>query len=228
MLVQFWPKAKSIPNHAPDSSLLAFFIAVTGLTLIPGATTMLVIRRAMLGGPRASLMTIAGGSLGVFVHAIVAALGLSILFQQSEPLRVAVRWAGAAYLIWLGAKSLWRAWQGEALLTHLTPLSQMGEGPGVRAAFAEGLVTILLSPETALFYFSALSQFISPNEWVLGQALVLASIHAGVRIGWYSLIAAFVGRIAKLLVQPLVQRSLEGATGALLILFALRTATSKR
>ena len=49
--------------------------------MIPGATTMLVIRRAMLGGPHASLMTIAGGSLGVFVHAIVAALGLSVIFQ---------------------------------------------------------------------------------------------------------------------------------------------------
>ena len=215
----------------PDSSLLAFFIAVTGLTLIPGATTMLVIRRAMLGGPRASLMTIAGGSLGVFVHAIVAALGLSIIFQHSEPLRMAVRWAGAAYLIWLGAKSLWRAWQGRPHPAYrMRPLSQEGEGSKLRSkgAFAEGLVTILLSPETALFYLSALSQFISPNGWVLGQALVLASIHAAVRIGWYSLVAAFVGRMVKLLVQPLVQRSLEGATGALLILFALRTATAKR
>ena len=208
-----------------DSSLLAFFIAVTGLTLIPGATTMLVIRRAMLGGARASLLTIAGGSLGVFVHAIVAALGLSIIFQHSEPLRVIVRWAGAAYLIGLGAKSLWRAGQ----TSPPAPLL-VGEGSSVRnsSAFAEGFVTILLSPETALFYLSALSQFILPNEWVLGQALILASIHALVRIGWYALVAAFVGRMVKLLVQPLVQRSLEGATGALLILFALRTATSRR
>ena len=193
--------------------------------MIPGATTMLVIRRAMLGGQRASVMTIAGGSLGVFVHAVVAALGLSVIFQHSEPLRVAVRWAGAAYLIWLGAKSLWRAWRGENTLP--SPVLT-GEGPGVGDGFAEGLVTILLSPETALFYLSALSQFILPNEWLLGKALLLASIHALVRIGWYSLIAAFVGRMYAVLVKPLVQRSLEGATGALLILFALRTATSKR
>ena len=216
-----------------DLTLITFAIAVAGLTLIPGATTMLVIRRAMLGGSRASLMTIAGGSLGVFVHATIAAMGLAALFQYSEPARVAVRWLGAAYLIWLGAKSLRRAWRGEALLTSAvapdTATSAASTSAATQgAAFAEGLITILLSPETALFYLSALSQFIGPNEWVLGKALLLAAIHASIRIGWYSLIALFVSRLYAVLVRPLVQRSLEGATGALLILFALRTATSRR
>jgi len=216
-----------------DAHLITFFTLVTGLTLIPGATTMLVIRRALMGGSRASLATIAGGSLGVFVHATVAAYGLAVIFQYNEDIRVVVRWLGAAYLIWLGLRSLWRAWHGRhsfALNTHAisTQATAQTSVPALLPAFLEGLITILLSPETALFYLSSLSQFILPNEPVLGKVLLLASIHATVRIGWYSLIAAAVSRMYRLLVQPLIQRSLEGLTGGLLILFALRTATSRR
>lgn len=217
------------------TSLLTFAIAVAGLTLIPGATTMLVIRRAMLGGSSASLFTIIGGSAGVFVHAIVAALGLSALFQYNALARDIVRWLGAAYLIWLGTTSLWRAWRGNAggrtawvTDPNSAPTRTTREAATRTAACAEGFVTILLSPETALFYLSALSQFIGPNEWMLGKAILLAAIHAGIRLSWYSLVAVFVSRMYAILVRPLVQRSLEGATGALLILFAVRAATARR
>lgn len=211
-----------------DAHLITFLTLVTGLTLIPGATTMLVIRRALLGGSRASLATIAGGSLGVFVHATVAAFGLSVIFQYNEGIRVMVRWLGAGYLIWLGLRSLWRAWRGDNRFAVNPQTAMPVTLPPLLPAFLEGLITILLSPETALFYLSSLSQFILPGEPVLGKVLLLASIHAIVRIGWYSLIAAATSRMYRLLIQPFIQRSLEGLTGGLLILFALRTATSRR
>ena len=208
---------------SPDpTSLIVFAIAVTGLTMLPGATTMLVIRRVIAGGQRASIMTVIGGSAGVYVHAIVAALGLAIIFQQNETLRMAVRWVGAIYLIWLGAKSLARALQGIARVNlTLNPINPQNKTHW--AAFVEGLITVLLSPEAALFYLSALSQFIEPGEWVLGKAILLASIHTLVRLIWYSLLSAFVRRIIILLSRPLMQRGIEAMSGILLIGFALRT-----
>lgn len=211
---------------ADSASLIVFVIAVTSLTMLPGATTMLVIRRVMAGGQRASILTVLGGSMGIYVHAIVAALGLSIILQQNEILRMVVRWVGAAYLVWLGAKSLVRAWRGTPRVNFT--FSTVSPHKNQLAAFVEGLITVLLSPEAALFYLSALSQFIEPGEWVLSKAILLASIHMLVRLVWYSLLSAFVSRVIQWLRRPAAQRGLEAISGLLLIMFAVRTVINGR
>lgn len=205
------------------SSLWSFLILVTGLTLVPGATTFLVLRRAISDGPRAGMTTIAGGSLGVFVHAVVSALGLSALLVQSAVLFEWVRLAGSAYLIWLGARALWRAWRGD--YAALQPADAQPRGS---VAFGEGLTTILLSPETALFYLAVLPQFISSGESVLLKSLLLAAIHAGVRIAWYSIIAFGAGRLREKLAGTALRRGLEGVSGLFLVLFGVRMALSAR
>jgi threonine/homoserine/homoserine lactone efflux protein len=203
------------------SGLANFFFAVVGLTLLPGATTMLVIRRAMMGGARASGLTILGGSLGIYVHALVAAIGLSAIFRDNPTLRLIVRDVGAAYLIWLGAKSILRAIRFEPRAIQPTQGAIASAG---RQALSEGLLTVLLSPESALFYLSALSQFIAPDEWALGKALALASVHVLVRIVWYSCLALFVDRLVRVLSQPIFQRGLLLLTAVFLIAFAVRMA----
>ena len=205
------------------SPLWTFLILVIGLTLVPGATTFLVLRRAITDGPRAGITTIAGGSLGVVVHAVVSALGLSALLVQSALLFEWVRLAGSAYLVWLGAQALLRAWRGD--YAALKPAdARRSHG----AAFGEGLTTILLSPETALFYLAVLPQFISPGESVLLKSLLLATIHAGVRIVWYSIIAFGAGRLREKLAGAAVRRGLEGVSGLFLVLFGVRMALAAR
>lgn len=139
--------------------MLAFAAASLVLALTPGPAVLFVVARTLAQGRRAGLASVAGVALGNFGNALGAALGLAALFAISSLAFTVVKWAGAAYLVWLGLKAL-RPPRGDAA----------GEGAGlpvrpVRPArlFRDGFVVALLNPKTALFFAAFLPQFIRPG-----------------------------------------------------------------
>jgi threonine/homoserine/homoserine lactone efflux protein len=119
-------------------------------------------------------------------------------------------------------------WQTPKGLFSLNPRTLTLENKTEWKSFLEGFVTIILSPETSVFYLAILPQFINFGESVLLKSFMLASIHAIVRLVWYSTLTVFLGRIAAMLKRRRVQQWLELTSGVILIFLGLKIATARR
>lgn len=205
-----------------DARLLAF-AGIAGLvTLTPGADTMLVVRSAAVRGRRAGLLTVLGIGSGLFIHATLSALGLSVVLVRSARVFEGVKLAGALYLLFLGVQALRSAARG-------APVTESPAGTtGARRAYVEGLLTNVLNPKVAIFYLAFLPQFIGPDDAVLARSILLASIHFVEGLVWLSLVTLFVARLRPVLARPRVQRALESVTGLVFIAFGVKLAVTRR
>ena len=145
-----------------------FALLATLLTITPGQDTFLVLRNASRGGFAAGVATTAGICSGLFFHATLSALGLSALIATSTAVFSAVKWAGAAYLAWLGLQSLRQARRPRA--ADAIPART---GPPV----VQGFLSNTLNPKTATFYLALLPQFAVFPERVLLDSLTLGGLH---------------------------------------------------
>jgi RhtB (resistance to homoserine/threonine) family protein len=204
-----------------DGQVLAFTGVAALLTLTPGADTMLVLRSALVRGRRAGLLTVLGVCTGLFVHATLSALGLSVVLLRSARAFEVVKIAGALYLLFLGVQALRSA-------ARAPPASRGApQAAGSRRAFAEGLLTNVLNPKVAVFYLAFLPQFMKPGDPVLAKSILLAAIHFAEGTLWLSLVTVFVARLRPVLARPAVQRSLESVSGVVFIGFGVKLATSR-
>jgi threonine/homoserine/homoserine lactone efflux protein len=145
----------------------AFLVAAFALCVTPGPDMMFIVAVGGRGGPAAGVMAAFGVACAMLVHAVAAALGLSALFTTLPTLYHVLRWAGAAYLLYLAVKAFRdRSVPGE----EGTP----GAGAGLRRAFWQGAITNLLNPKVILFNVAFLPQFVDPElGHVPGQFMVL-------------------------------------------------------
>jgi RhtB (resistance to homoserine/threonine) family protein len=205
-----------------DAQVLAFTGIAAVVTLTPGSDTMLVLRSALLRGRRAGLLTVLGICLGVFIHATLSALGLSVVLVRSARAFDAVKLCGAAYLVFLGLQSLRSAARADA--AAVMPAEEVG----ARRAFVEGLLNNVLNPKVAIFYLAFLPQFISPGDPVLAKSILLAGIHFTEAVLWLSLLTLFVARLRGVFASPRVKRALEGVSGLVFLGFGVKLATARR
>ncbi len=215
----------------PAESLLAFLLAVGLLTVAPGLDTLVVLRNSLRGGWRDGALTSFGICCGLFGHASLSALGVSLLLLGSPALFAALKLAGAAYLCWLGLHSLAAAIAGRA--TGLgggvdARAGAQAAAPAALRSLREGLLSNLLNPKTATFYLALLPQFIDPAGSALGQSLLLAAIHFALSLLWLCGLALAAGRARRLLAAPRFARAADGLLGATLIGLGLRLALSER
>lgn len=156
----------------PLDTWIAFALASLAILTIPGPTVMLVVGTALGAGRTAALGTVGGVLLGDLLAISLCALGLGALLAASATVFTVFKWAGAAYLIWLGIK-LWRAPVDPALLS--TPLRR---GGGERAL--QGFIVTALNPKSLAFFVAFLPQFMTAEAPVLPQLLILAPTFVGI------------------------------------------------
>ncbi|MFE8072340.1 LysE family translocator [Marinobacteraceae bacterium S3BR75-40.1] len=203
-----------------------FLLAITVLTLTPGVDTLLVVRSTVRGGWLDGCVTSLGICTGLFVHATVSALGLSVLLVNSAWAYTALKMIGAIYLVLLGLSSLWRVRRSHSQW-QLAAGGSAGDYRPWRS-FREGVMSNVLNPKTVVFYMLFLPQFIDPQGSPLAQSLVLASVHFLLAMVWQCLVAWLVGRAALWLMQARVQRVIEGSTGAVLALLGVKLGLESR
>jgi threonine/homoserine/homoserine lactone efflux protein len=191
-------------------SLLAFAAFAALITIIPGLDTMLVLRTAAAGGARAGLAAGLGIGLGCLCWAVASGLGITALLTASHAAYEVLRWAGAAYLCYLGIQALRRK---PAPTPEVKP-----------AAFRTGLVTNLLNPKIGVFYLSVLPQFIPEGVAPLPASIVLALVHDLEGMLWFALLVLVVGRAAALLARARVRQRLDQVAGLVFIGFGVRLA----
>ena len=212
-----------------DPQVLAFTGIAAILTLTPGADTMLVMRNVLTRGQRAGILTALGICSGLFFHATLSALGLSLILVRSAAVFDIIKLTGACYLIFLGSQSVWRALHHGASKVPETPGSVVIEQKKESwRSVVEGLLTNVLNPKVAIFYLAFLPQFISPGDRVFAKSVMLAGIHFTIGIIWLSLVTAFLGKMRALLNRPRIRGVIEAATGAVLIAFGVRLAMERR
>ncbi|WP_419998587.1 LysE family translocator [Streptomyces boninensis] len=213
--------------------LPAYLILCLLITITPGLDTAVVIRSAAAGGRGDGLRTALGCAAGLFVHAVGVAFGLAGLLLRSAVAFEAVKLAGAAVLVTLGARSLWAVWRArgssaaapgeEAAGASPRRLFGLGGGP-----FTQGLLTNLMNPKATLFFMASLPQFI-PGDGGAGTAvpvaLGLALIAVLFSLSGLGLVALAVGRIRGLLKSPRVRRAQDALLGGTLVFLGVRVAT---
>jgi threonine/homoserine/homoserine lactone efflux protein len=209
--------------------LLAFLGVSLMVIVIPGPDTALTVRNTLAGGRRCGVATAAGVASGQAVWTIATSAGIAELVQASEPAFLALKVAGAAYLVALGFQSLWTAVRPRGGAGH----SAAGPGAGGRAglrpgrAFRQGVVSNLANPKMAAFFLSLLPQFTAQGHGgrgILGLGLVFCLL----TLGWLGLYSAALDRARVVLGRSRVRRALEGVSGVVLIGFGARLALRQR
>jgi len=204
----------------PIEQWAAFAAASAVLLAIPGPTILLVVSYALSHGRRYAAATVAGVALGDFTAMTASMLGLGALLATSATIFTVLKWAGAAYLVWLGIK-LWRA-------PVQTGAVSVEKGGRPLAVFLHAYVVTALNPKSIIFFVAFLPQFLDRAQPMLGQMvifeatfLVLATLNAAA----YAVLAAAARSGIR---RPSVQRAVNRAGGSLMIGAGLLALTWRR
>jgi len=205
------------------AELAVFLTAATALGLTPGPDMLLVINRALSLGFRQGMVAMAGILLGCGLHTLAAALGLSVVLVKLPYAYDAVRFAGVAYLAYLGIQMI-RLGRGLELTGGTVPAVRR------RRLFTQALLTNLLNPKVALFILAFLPQFVPAEaEHPALRIVILGALFFGIGLAIMTLAAALAGRIRRwALAHPRALRGQSIVTGLLLLVFAAGLAVSGR
>jgi threonine/homoserine/homoserine lactone efflux protein len=199
----------------------AAFLGVSAIVIVtPGPDTALTIRNSLMGARRAGIFTALGVSCGQAVWTLASAVGIAALLAASEPAFLAVKIAGAAYLIWLGGQALIAAVRGRKSEVAARESKQLEPS----RAFRQGLLSNLGNPKMAAFFPSLLPQFAHSFPALLALGFVFCLM----TLVWLTAYAVAVARAGDFLSRSWVKRAIEAVTGAVLLALGLRLATERR
>jgi threonine/homoserine/homoserine lactone efflux protein len=207
----------------PDAtSLIVFMTATLALNLTPGPDMLYVIARSMGQGQKAGVISALGIGVGCLAHTFAAAFGLSALLTSSAVAYDLVKYAGAIYLVYLGARAL----LGKSRLqehSELIPASMSN-------IFNQGVVTNVLNPKVALFFLAYLPQFTKAGRGSIAWQIIFLGLLFNVSGTLVNVVVALLGgRIGEAFKKrPAFARKQRWITGAVFIALGLRLAFAKR
>jgi threonine/homoserine/homoserine lactone efflux protein len=206
-----------------SAAQFAAFLGVSAVVIVtPGQDTALTIRNTLLGGRSGGIATAAGVVSGQLVWALAASAGLSAVLLASAPLFMAIRIAGAAYLVLLGVQALVAAIRGaHRVNADAAPRRR-------RAPYRQGVLSNLGNPKMAVFFTSLLPQFVPGGSASFSLLLGLGLLFCAMTLTWLTAYAFAVARAGDVLRRPRVRRALDALVGAVLVAFGLRLATERR
>src|SRR6476659_931567 len=176
------------------------FVGVAALVIVtPGPDTALTVRNALIGGRRAGVATAAGVALGLAVWTAAASAGLAALLVASEPAFIAVKLAGAAYLVLLGAQTLLHALRDD-----------------------------LGNPKIAVFFTTLLPQFAPAHGPAFATLLAFGLVFCAMTFAWLCAYSVAVARAGDLLRRPRLRRAIDAVMGAALVAVGVRVAVERR
>jgi threonine/homoserine/homoserine lactone efflux protein len=202
------------------TSVAAFVGAAFLIAMVPGPSTVVILRRAVVNGRRTGMAAVLGNECGVLLWGLAAAFGLSALLVASQVAYDVIRIVGAAVLVWMGARALWQARRAGGLEAEPAEAASVSR----RRAYWQGLVTNFANPKAGLFAVSFLPQFVPQGASVLPTLLALAVIWVVVDLIWYLPLIWLAGRIGGVLRRQSVRRRMEQISGAVLVGLGIRLA----
>jgi threonine/homoserine/homoserine lactone efflux protein len=196
------------------------FLAMAAIaTVIPGPDTVVVLRTALVGGARAGTFAAAGSAVGNVLWGSASALGVAAVLATSATAFSAIKLAGAAYLLVIGAQALRAAIRGETLAA---PGSER-RGPSRAAAFRRGLASDLLNVKVGLFWTALVPQFVGAGSSPLLPVAMVAAMGSMV-FAWLSAYAHLADRLSRALERRRSSRAVNGTVGTVLVALGGRLA----
>lgn len=206
----------------PLGSWLIFAGVALLLAMTPGPDMAVTTKNALAHGRRGVVLTTAGISLALCIWVTATAAGLAALLKASADLLLVLKLVGAAYLAYLGLRTLWEARRAPAPLLD-------GAGPPVagRSIFGQGFLSCITNPKLGVFFVSFLPQFVQRGGPVFWQLFELGATFALIGLLWLLFYGATVTRARQLITAPRVRQWMERATGIVLLGFGARLAAER-
>lgn len=203
-------------------NFVIFIGIATLLVMSPGPNGILIAKTVPFAGRRAGYFNILGFVAAFYLHGTFSALGISIVLMQSSLLFSIFKFAGAAYLIWLGVKALSNV-ISPAQPTIPSHTKAVKRSTPLRTAFIEGFITNALNPKVSMFYLAAFPQFIEAESNIL-HIYTLVTAHASINVVWFASMVLFIGRMGAMLGSARLKSWLSAVSGVIFIGFGIKLA----
>ncbi|MCU0839193.1 MAG: LysE family transporter [Rhodospirillales bacterium] len=195
------------------ATLGAFALAAAAIVVSPGPDTLVILRSALASGARAGLAAVLGVQLGLLVHTVLAAVGITAVIASSPTLFTMIAVAGAAYLAWLG-------WQGLRATGRLA-LAGSGQALPPAVCLRHAMLTNVLNPKVIVLFFALYPNFIAIGHGrITAQLTVLSTALIAINVAWQAGLVWFADRARHWLANATAQMWISRGTGAILIAFA--------
>lgn len=203
------------------STLLAYVGLVLAIAIAPGPNVLFVMTQSAWRGPQAGLFAAAGVESANLVYVLCSAAGLASLIAASGTMFEVIKWAGAAYLLWLGFKAIRSSFRQDA-----SPSLALGEASA--RAYRDGLMVGAGNPKTILFFLALFPQFIDPARTIWLQSLVLGALAVFIDFLIQLLYIAIGGALSRALSRGPVKRWFERGIGGAFLGLATAAALAHR
>lgn len=205
-----------------DTALIAFAGVSLLLAVTPGPDMAVVTKNALAHGRRGVLLTTSGIGLALILWVTATAVGLSAVLRTSSDLLFVLKLAGAAYLAYLGIRTLIESRHRPGDLLAGTPPAAPSH-----AVFRQGFPSAISNPKLGVFFVTFQPQFLLPGQAVLPRLLELGVIFAVIGYAWMNAYGLFVTRIRDVITAPRVRQWMQRVTGAVLLGFGARLALER-
>lgn len=206
------------------TELASFALIALLLTISPGPNSFLIIKTVPTSGRMVGFANVFGVVAAFFLHGALSILGISVILMKSATAFTLVKYLGAAYLIWIGVKSLLAAFKGDAAAQSIAPAKRKR---ALWRAFVEGFFTNALNPKVSMFYLAAFPQFIPAGEMLATSSFLLVFLHAVIAAVWLGAIVVMSSALSSVTGSGRFQTWLKGTTGVVFIGFGLKLASFK-
>lgn len=206
-----------------DLSIILSFALVAGLLVVsPGPNGLLIAKTALLGETKYGFANVAGIGTGMYLHGTMVVFGLAVLLVKSIFWFTVVKYIGAAYLVWVGLKTLYELWQNKIVDQKIEPNRRPMT---LKRAYIDGVLTNFLNPKTSMFYVAVLPQLLPIEHINALNVYSLVSLHVVLNALWFCGMILLFGRMKKISNSNHVQKWVKGVTGFIFIGFGAKLAT---
>ncbi|MFF2655899.1 LysE family translocator [Kitasatospora sp. NPDC058032] len=211
------------------TALWSFALVVGLLTLTPGLDTALILRTSALGHRRQAWGVVLGIQTGTLLWGTLTSAGVTALLTASRVGYEVLRWAGAAYLVWMGIGMIRaRAGDGDADGDEQAQGAAEEKAPagGLASGWRRGLLTNLLNPKVGVFYVAVLPQFIPAGVPHFAAGVALTCVHVVEGLLWSLVLVGFARVLRGWLRRPAARRAMDRVTGVVVVGFGVKLAVS--
>jgi len=202
--------------------IMTFMAVAALLVMSPGPNGLLIAKTVPVNGKPAGFANIAGFVAAFYVHGCLSILGISLLLVQSSQAFFVFKMLGAAYLCWVGIKSLYSAYKNNVAPKPVLSNKRVA----LSSAFIEGFLTNGLNPKVSMFYLAAFPQFIPEGSDAL-VAFSLVTLHVLLNTIWFTAMVILLANFKRISVSTGLSRSLKVMTGLVFVGFAAKLASLK-
>ena len=188
------------------------------LIILPGPDTAITTKNTVTVGRTGGFKTVFGTCCALLIHTAAAVLGLSAIIMKSAMLFSILKYVGAAYLLYLGIKTLWALKYKKDMVSIADQENKFADS----SCFKQGFLTNILNPKVAVFFLTFLPQFVNTESNTLLSFLMLGMTYTVLTAIWSFLYVYLINQISVFMKKPKTQSMIEGLTGTILIGFGIK------